>query len=85
MPVARIPAALAEWRNPRHPNFARDGKTGWRLFNAVTEALKVGSYMDLPRRTQALHGLMDLACGLTVPRSTCTALVLCEPVLTQAV
>jgi hypothetical protein len=23
--------------------------------------------MDLPRRTQALHGLLDLACGLTLP------------------
>jgi hypothetical protein len=64
LPVTRIPAALVEWRNPRHPEFGQDGKTGWRLFNSVTEALKGSGYMDLPRRTQALHGLMDLACGL---------------------
>jgi hypothetical protein len=62
--VTRIPAALAEWRNPRQPEFDHEGKTGWRLFNAVTEALKDSGYMDLPKRTQALHGLLDLACGL---------------------
>jgi hypothetical protein len=39
LPVTRIPAALEEWRTPRHPEFARDGKTGWRLFNAFTEAM----------------------------------------------
>jgi hypothetical protein len=85
LPVTRIPAALAEWRSPRHPEFGKDGKTGWRLFNAVTEALKGGGLMDLPRRTQALHGLLDLACELTVPRPACTALVPYEPSLTQAV
>jgi hypothetical protein len=82
LPVTRIPAALAEWRAPRHPDFARDGRTGWRLFNAVTEALKEGSYMDLPRRTQALHGLIDMTCGLTLP--TVMALP-SEPQLAQAV
>jgi hypothetical protein len=35
------------------PNSA-NGRTAWRLFNAFA----------LPRRTQALHGLMDAACGL---------------------
>jgi hypothetical protein len=59
--VTQIPAALIEWRNPQHPDFARDDKTDWRLFNAVTEALKEGNYMDLPRRTQALHGLEHLS------------------------
>jgi hypothetical protein len=76
------PVALAEWRTPRHPDFASDGNTGWRRFNAVTEALKEGSYMDLPRRTQALHGLMDLACGLTVPAVLALP---AEPQLAQAV
>jgi hypothetical protein len=37
------------------------------LFNVVTEALKGGGLIGLPRRTQALHGLLDLACGLTLP------------------
>jgi hypothetical protein len=36
------------------------------LFNAFTEILK-GNLGALPRRTQALHGLMDAACGLVIP------------------
>jgi hypothetical protein len=88
LPVTKLPLALREWSTPRNPEFARDGRTGWLLFNAATEVLKESSYMDLPRRTQALHGLLDLACGLTLPpRPPCTALVLvpAEPVLAQAV
>src|SRR5438067_230883 len=64
VPLTRLPAVLAEWREPRHPEF-RDGKTAWRLFNAFTEGLK-GNLDALPRRTQALHGLMDAACGLVL-------------------
>jgi hypothetical protein len=87
LPVTRIPAALAEWRSPRHAEFGRDGKTGWLLFNAVTEALKGGGLMDLPRRTQALHGLLDLACGLTVPATVPMPATppAAEPHLVQAV
>jgi hypothetical protein len=65
IPVTRIPAVLQEWREPRHPEF-RQGRTAWRLFNAFTEILK-GNLGELPRRTQALHGLMDSACGLVHP------------------
>jgi hypothetical protein len=83
LPVTRIPAAMAKWRNPRPSEFAAGGRTGWRLFNAVTEALKEGSYMDLPRRTQALHGLMDLACGLAAPEVL--PIPPAEPQLAQAV
>jgi hypothetical protein len=67
VPVTKLPAVLEEWRQPRHPEF-RDGRTAWRLFNAFTETLKGGLDL-LPRRTQALHGLLDSACGLvTVAR-----------------
>jgi hypothetical protein len=67
VPVTRIPKVLQEWREPRHPEF-REGRTGWRLFNAFTEGLK-GNLDALPRRTQALHGLLDAACGLAVSRN----------------
>lgn len=64
IPVTRLPLVLREWREPRHPEF-REGRTAWRLFNAFTEGLK-GNLDALPRRTQALHGLVDAACGLAV-------------------
>jgi hypothetical protein len=63
-PVTRLPLVLKEWREPRHSEF-REGRTAWRLFNAFTEALK-GNLDALPRRTQALHGLLDAACGLVL-------------------
>ena len=62
IPVTKIPDALNEWRNPRHQEF-REGKTAWRFFNALTETLK-GGLDRLPRRTQALHGILDTHCGL---------------------
>ena len=64
LPVTHLPDVLREWRQPRHAEF-RSGKTAWRLFNSFTEALK-GNLDALPRRTQALHGLLDTACGLAV-------------------
>lgn len=64
LPVTKIPEVLQEWREPSHPEFA--DKTAWRLFNAFTEVLK-GQLDRLPRRTQALHGLLDSACGLVIP------------------
>jgi hypothetical protein len=66
LPVTRILGALGEWRAPRHAEFAAGGKTGWRLFQAFTEAMK-GNLDALPRRTLALHGMLDTACGLVIP------------------
>lgn len=62
-PITRVPDVLKEWREPRHQEFRADGKTAWRLFNAFSECLK-GNLDFLPRRTQALHGLMDIACKI---------------------
>jgi hypothetical protein len=64
VPATRIADVLAEYRKPRHQEFIDAGRTGWRLFNSFTEVLK-GAIDRLPRRTQALHGLLDTACGLT--------------------
>lgn len=65
LPARWLMDALAEWRTPRHAEFEAGGKTGWRLFNAVTEALKGSSDLHaLPGRTSRLHGLMDAACGV---------------------
>lgn len=64
MPARQLPEVLAEWRRPRHREFAEDGRTAWRLFNAFTESIKGRNLELLPRRTQALCGLVDLACGL---------------------
>lgn len=56
-----IGKVVKEWDAPRHPEFAAEGPTAWRLFNATTEILKK-SFNSLPKRTQALHGLMDAQC-----------------------
>ena len=64
LPVTKLPLALREWRTPRHPEFREGGKTAWRFFNAVTEVVKGGDLQTLPRRTTALHGLLDATCGL---------------------
>src|SRR5580704_2504024 len=62
VPITKLPQVIQEWRDPRHPEFAP--RNVWRLYNAFTEVLK-GTALDiLPRRTQALHGIMDLACGV---------------------
>jgi hypothetical protein len=62
--VGDIRAVLKEWREPRHLEFARHGKTAWRLFNAATEAIK-GDLWRLPARTTRLHQVIDAECVLT--------------------
>ncbi len=65
LPVTRLPIALHEFREPSHEQFLTDGKrTAWTLMNATTEALKGRNLNALPRRTQSMHGLLDVACGL---------------------
>ena len=53
---------LREWRNPRHEEF--QARTLWSLFNSFTEVLK-GNLNELPKRTEALHGLLDSYAGLS--------------------
>ena len=63
VPNRGIPDVLKEWREPRHEEFGP--RNIWSLFNAFTEALK-GNLIELPRRTEALHGLLDNHVGLDV-------------------
>ena len=57
-----IPHVLHEWREPKHDAFEQ--RNVWSLFNAFTEALKDGTLAELPKRTEALHGLLDIHVGL---------------------
>ncbi len=66
LPVTQVPAALEEWRTPTHDEFADNGKTVWRFHNALTHVWKGRNLAALPRRSQALHGLLDTVCGLAV-------------------
>lgn len=63
-PNKLIPRVLHEWREPRHEAFKP--RSVWSLFNSFTAALK-GNLTELPRRTEALHGLLDTHVGLDVP------------------
>ena len=63
IPNARVRDVVAQWEEPAHEDF--EPRTAWSLFNGFTEVLKNrGALGDRPRHTQALHGLMDGACGL---------------------
>jgi hypothetical protein len=62
-----IPAVLKEWREPRHDVFQQ--RNVWSLFNSFTEALKEGSLAELPKRSEALHGLLDSHVGLVFGRN----------------
>tara|TARA_R110000868_G_scaffold257503_1_gene514642 strand:- start:100 stop:849 length:750 start_codon:yes stop_codon:yes gene_type:complete len=57
-----VPKVIEEWRKPSHEEFAP--RNMWSLFNCYTEALKGYSLAELPKRTQALHGLFDSYIGL---------------------
>lgn len=57
-----IPQVLHEWREPKHSVF--EPRNVWSLFNGFSEALKDGNLQELPKKTQALHGLLDTHVGL---------------------
>lgn len=61
--ASKIPYVLKEWREPAHEEFRP--RTAWSLFNSFTEVLKGDARKSLPR-TQALHGLMDSVCGVSL-------------------
>jgi hypothetical protein len=57
-----IPNVPYQWREPEHDEFEQ--RNVWSLFNAFTAALKDGNLTELPKRTEALHGLLDSHVGL---------------------
>jgi hypothetical protein len=63
---------LNQWRNPAHNDFTP--RTVWSLFNAFTEKLKGDNLMALPKRTEALHLLLDRHVGLTDKEAPCAEL-----------
>jgi hypothetical protein len=58
-----IPGVLKQWREPQHQAF--EDRNVWSLFNAFTETLKQANLAELPKRTEALHGLLDVHVGLS--------------------
>lgn len=60
----RIGDVLDNWRKPPHNEF--QPRTGWSLFNAFTETLKRYEPNAMAKRSNALYGLFDLACGVSV-------------------
>ena len=59
----QMPKLVNEWDKPSHEEFSQCGDTLWRLFNATTETLKTKRGLPVPKKTQALYGMMDLASG----------------------
>lgn len=62
-PNRKVPEVLKQWRQPDHAEF--EPRNVWSLFNSFTEALK-GNLVELPHRTEALHGLLDSHVGLAL-------------------
>jgi hypothetical protein len=60
LPNRKLPDLLKEWRKPRYDEF--QPRTAWSLFNGYTEVLK-GNLVELPRRTERLHSLLDSQVG----------------------
>lgn len=62
--TSQIPEVLGHWRNPEHEEFR--ARTGWSLYNAVTEAYKSGNPHTAIARCEALHGLFDGMAGVAL-------------------
>lgn len=62
--TTQVPAVLREWRHPSHPEF--NPRSVWSLFNAFTHTVGASTVWTIARRTQVLHGVLDVHCGLAV-------------------
>lgn len=62
----QVPTIVKQWRTPDHNEFSQH-RNAWRLFNAFTEAAKMGSEEDLWDRSLILQNVFDNHCGYTAP------------------
>lgn len=62
----QVPTIVKQWQTPNHHEFSVQ-KNAWRLFNAFTEAAKLGSEADLWDRSVQLQSLFDRHCGFNAP------------------
>ena len=60
---SKVEKVVNEYYEPSHAEHldANGNRTNWTLFNAATEALKGVGLNTMPKRTIALHGLIDSA------------------------
>ena len=61
-----VPKVLEQWRAPNHTEFK--DRNLWSLYNAFTETLK-GGLLKLPRRSEALHGVLDGAAKVEMAKT----------------
>lgn len=59
--VKRIAEVWQEWATPSFEAFAKSPYSAWRLFNAVTFALR-GLLIEDPLRSKRLHDVIDTTC-----------------------
>jgi uncharacterized protein DUF932 len=64
LPVTKLINVRDQFDNPAYPEHNQHGDSVWKLFNGYTEVLK-GGILELPRRTQILHGMLDTLCGVS--------------------
>ena len=59
--TSKVERVVNEYYEPSHDEHLNENgeRTNWTLFNAATEALKGSGLQTLPKRTIALHGLLD--------------------------
>ena len=72
LPVTKLIEVRNQFDNPAHKEHDSWGDSAWKLFNGYTEVLK-GGILDLPRRTQTLHGLFDVLCGIRFEQQAAVA------------
>ena len=66
LPVTQLPAVLERMANADARRVRGRRQNRLAVSNAMTHVWKGRNLAALPRRSQALHGLLDSVCSLTV-------------------